>query len=171
METVNKPILIFMSTVTALIAVCASAIAGESTVAPPVVAAAKQFQGDIRSINSKLTDPKKQRFTDVSKTVEKYIAIGSSISDAEALMQALGCKPPLRLNVEESNRPRHYRRPSCTSTVTANANNSQSLSALLELPGSVFQGHFLMIDAQASGSDQNITSVRATIDIRTSADL
>jgi hypothetical protein len=64
-------------------------------VPPSTLAAAKQLQVDMRGINSKLTDPRKQRSTDVSKAVEKYIPIGSPIEDAEALILAMGCKPPL----------------------------------------------------------------------------
>jgi hypothetical protein len=140
-------------------------------VLPSTLAAAKQLQVDIHRINSKLTDSRKQRFTDVSKAVEKYIPIGSTIDDAEALMLAMGCKHPLRLGVGESP-PHGYRRPPCTSIgVTVNPDKSQSVGALVELPGRFLQGHWLTIHAQATAADRRITSVQATIDIRTLADL
>lgn len=140
-------------------------------VSPSTLAAAKQLQVDIRRINSKLTDPRKQRFTDVSKAVEKYIPIGSTIDDAEALMLAMGCKPPLRQGLGES-APRGYRRPPCTSTgITVKPDKSESVEALIELPGRFLQGHWLTIDAQATRADRRITSVQATIDIRTLGDL
>jgi hypothetical protein len=140
-------------------------------VLPSTLAAAKQLQVDIHRINSKLTDSRKQRFTDVSKAVEKYIPIGSTVDDAEALMLAMGCKHPLRLGVGESP-PHGYRRPPCTSIgVTVNPDKSQSVGALVELPGRFLQGHWLTIHAQATAADRRITSVQATIDIRTLADL
>jgi hypothetical protein len=132
------------------------------------LAAAKQLQVDIRSINSKLTDRRKQRFTDVSETVQKYIPTGSTLGAAEALMLAMGCKPPLRLGVGQSP-PHGYRRPSCTAIVTVKPDNSQLLGAQLELHGGFLQGHWLSIDAQATGTE--ITSVKATIDIRTVGEL
>jgi hypothetical protein len=141
------------------------------SVPPSVLAAAEQLKIDIRTINSQLTDPRKQNFTDVSNTVEKYIPIGSSIDDAEALLAAMGCKPPLRLGVGESF-PHGYRRPSCTSIgATVNADKSQSLEALVELPGRFLQGHWLSIRAQTTAADRRITSVQANIDIRTLGDL
>jgi hypothetical protein len=168
-------------TALALVLLCsASAMATEAetlptgpsvNVPPSTLAAAKQLQVDIRRINSKLTDPRKQRFTDVSKAVEKCIPIGSTIDDAEALMMAMGCKPPLRLGVGESP-PHGYRRPPCTSTgVTANPDKSQSVGALVELPGRFLEGHFLSIHAQTTRADRRIISVQATIDIRTPGDL
>jgi hypothetical protein len=168
--------------VLALVLLCsASAMAAEAetlpagpsvNVSPSTLAAAKQLQVDIRRINSKLTDPRRQRLTDVSKAVEKYIPIGSTIDDAEALLLAMGCKPPLRLGVGESP-PHGYRRPSCTSEgVTANPDQSQSVGALVELPGRFLQGHWLSIGAHTSGADRRIiSSVHATIDIRTPGDL
>ena len=142
-----------------------------SNVVPSTLAAAKQLQFDIRRINSELIGSGKQRFTDVSKTVEQYIPLGSPIDDAEALILAMGCKYPLRLGVGESP-PHFYRRPACTS-IGVNVNRDQSLSveALAELPGGLLQGHFLRIDAQATGADRRITSVRATIDTRFLGDL
>jgi hypothetical protein len=133
---------------------------------PATLAAAKELQIDIRTINSTLKDPRKQRFTDVSKAIEKYIPIGSTIDEAEALMLAMGCKPPLRLGLGESP-PHGWRRPHCTSIVTASPDKSQSLDALLDLPGHFLEGHFLTIHAQTTGPDRMITSVQATIDIRT----
>jgi DNA-binding beta-propeller fold protein YncE len=165
-----------MRTAVTLVFLCsASAVAAEEETLPtdPSVkvssssrAAAKQLQVDIRSINSKLTDPRKQRFTDVSETVQKYIPTGSTLDAAEALMLAMGCKPPLRFGVGQSP-PHGYRRPSCTAIVTVKPDKSQSLGAQLELPGGFLQGHWLSIDAQATGTDRRITSVNATIDIRT----
>jgi hypothetical protein len=168
-------------TALALVLLCsASAMATEGETLPtgPSVnvsrsarAAAKRLQVDIRRINSKLTDPRKQRFTDVSEAVEKYIPIGSTIDDAEALMRAMGCEPPLRLGVGESP-PHDYRRPTCTSIgVTVNPDKSQSVEALIELPGRFLQGHWLSIQAQTTGADRRIISVQATIDIRTLGDL
>jgi hypothetical protein len=140
-------------------------------VSPSTLAAAKQLQVDIRRINSKLTDPRKQRVTDVSKVVEKYIPIGSTIDEAEALMMAMGCKPPLRLGVGESP-PHGYRRPPCTSIgVTVNPDKSRSVEGLVELPGRFLQGHWLSIRAQTTGADPRIVSVQATIDLRTPGDL
>ena len=139
-------------------------------VAPSTLTAAKQLQVDIHRINLKLTDPRKQRFTDVSKVIEKYVPIGSTVDDAEALMLAMGCKPPLRLGVNESP-PHGYRRPPCTSIVTVNPDKSQSIEALVELPGRFLQGHFLSIHAQTPEADRRIVSVTASIDIRTLGDL
>jgi hypothetical protein len=179
--TKGKPTMrTFTQTAVALVFSCgASAMAAEAeflstgpsvNTSPSTLAAAKQLQVDIRTINSKLKDPKKQRFTDVSKAVEKYIPIGSTIDDAQALMLAMGCKPPLRLGLGESP-PHGWRRPHCTSIVTAKPDKSQSLDALLDLPGHFLQGHFLTIRAQTTGADEIITAVQATIDIRTAADL
>ena len=134
------------------------------------LAAAKQLQVDMRSINSKLTDPAKQKITDVSDAVQKYIPTGSNLSDAEALMLAMDCKPPLRQGLGQS-APKGWRLPACTAVVTVNPDNSRSLSALIALPGRFLQGHWLTIDAEAVGTDRQITSVKATIDIRTPADL
>jgi len=181
MATEKRTFRIFISTAVTLVLLCsASAIATDVetsptglsiNVPPSTLAAAKQLQVDIRRINSKLTDSRKQKFTDVSKSVEKYISIGSTIDDAEALMLAMGCKHPLRLGVGES-APHGYRRPPCTSMgVTVNPDKSLSVGALVELPGRFLQGHWLTIDAQATGADRRITSVLAAIDIRTLADL
>jgi hypothetical protein len=86
-------------------------------------------------------------------------------------MLAMKCRPPLRMTAEEAQHLHLYRHPRCTSSVTENPDESQSLGALINLPGHLFQGHFLMIHAQAAGADQKITSIEATIDIRTLADL
>jgi hypothetical protein len=126
---------------------------------------------ELRYFDSRLRDPSKQKFTDVSEAVKTYIPIGSTIADAEALMLAMKCEPPLRMTAEEFQHLHHYRHPRCTSIVTANPDKSQSLDALINLPGHFFQGHFLMIQAQAAGADQRVTSIEATIDIRTLADL
>jgi hypothetical protein len=139
-------------------------------VLPSTLAAANQLGVDIGKINSKLTDPRKQRFTDVSEAVEKYIPVGVNIENAKALMLAMGCKPPLRLRVGESP-PHGYRLPSCNGIVTVKPDKSQSAEALVYLPGQFLQGHFLSIRAQTSGADRRITSVLATIDIRTLGDL
>lgn len=134
------------------------------------VAAAKQLQADIRNINSKLKDPTKQRFTDVSDAVQKYIPTGSTLNDAEALMLALDCKPPLRQGLGQS-APKGWRLPACTAIVTVKPDESRSLNALIALPGRFLQGHWLTIEADAVGSDRQVTTVKATIDIRTLADL
>jgi hypothetical protein len=139
-------------------------------VSPSTLAAAKQLQADIGRINSRLTDARTQRLTDVSRTVEKYIPIGSNIENAKALMLALDCKPPLRLRVGESPPP-GYRRPSCSGIVTVKPDKEQSAEALVDLPGQFLQGHFLSIRAQTAAGDRRINSVRATIDIRTLGDL
>jgi hypothetical protein len=159
---------------------CVSAIAAGAETQPTdpsvnarlsTLDAAKQLQVDIRRINSKLKDSRKQRFTDVSKDVEKYIPIGSTIDEAEALILAMGCKPPLRLGVGES-APRGYRRPRCASAgIIVNPDKSESVGALVELPGRFFQGHWLSIRAQTTGVDQRIASVHAIIDISTLGDL
>jgi hypothetical protein len=177
----NRPFRIFISTAVALVLLgSASARAGteEETlqtdplvkVSSSILAAAKQLRVDIGRINSKLRDPRKQRFTDVSEAVEKYIPIGSTIEDAKALMLALGCKPPLRLGVGESP-PHGYRRPACSGIVTVKPDKSQSAEALVGLPGRFLEGHFLSIRAQTAGADRRINSVQATIDIRTLANL
>jgi len=177
----NRIVRIFVSTAVALVRLSgASAMAAteEETlpedplvhVSPSTLAAANQLEVDIGRINSKLADPMKQRFTDVSEAVEKYIPIGSHIEDAKALMLAMGCKPPLRLRVGES-LPHGYRRPSCSGIVTVEPDKSQSAEALVDLPGQFLQGHFLSIRAQTAGADRRIISVHATIDIRTLADL
>jgi hypothetical protein len=132
------------------------------------LAAAKQLQVDIRSINSKLTDPAKQKITDVSDAVQKYIPTGSTLSHAEALMLAMDCKPPLRRGLGQS-APKGWRLPACTAVVTVNPDKSRSLSARIALPGRFLQGHWLTIDAEAVGTDRQIASVKATIDIRTPA--
>jgi hypothetical protein len=139
-------------------------------VSPSTLAAAKQLRVDIGRINSQLTDPGKQRFTDVSEAVEQYIPIGSTIEDAKALMLAMGCKPPLRLGIGESPPP-GYRRPSCSGIVTVKPDKSQSAEALVDLPGRFLEGHFLSIRAQTAGADRRINSVQATISIRTLGDL
>jgi hypothetical protein len=163
--------LVFLWSASAMAAEAETLLTGPSADASPqTLAAAKQLQVDIRTINSKLKDPKKQRSTDVSKAVEKYIPIGSTIDDAQALMLAMGCKSPLRLGPGESP-PHGWRRPHCTSIVTTKPDESQSLDALLDLSGHFFQGHFLRIRAQTTGAEEIITAVQATIDIRTPADL
>jgi hypothetical protein len=171
---------ILMRTAVAHAILCsASAIATEEETLPtdPAVkvsrstlAAAKQLQVDVRKINSKLTDPSKQRFTDVSKAVQKYIPVGSTLDDAEAIMLAMGCKPPLRLKVGQSPPP-EYGHPRCTAIITVAPNKSRSLGALVALPSQFLQGNWLTINAQASAIDSRITSVQATIDIRTLGDL
>jgi hypothetical protein len=55
--------------------------------------------------------------------------------------------------------------------ITVNPDKAQSVGALIELPGRFLQGHWLTIDVQATGADRRITSVQATIDIRTLGDL
>ena len=105
------------------------------------------------------------------QTVEKYLPIGSSIDDADALIMALGCKSPLKLRVGEVPPP-GYRRPLCTSMgIRVNSDKSQSVEALLELPGRYQQGHWLSIRAKADTKNQRIITLQATIDIRTLADL
>jgi len=140
------------------------------SVSPSIRDAAEQLKVDIGRINSNLTDPRKQKYTDVSKIVAKYIPIGSTIDDAEAFIIAMGCKPPLRLGVGEPF-PHDYRRPPCTSMGALLASDqSQSVGALVELPGRFLQGHFLSIHARTTATDRRIISVQATIDIRTPAD-
>jgi len=126
---------------------------------------------DIRQINSRLGDPGQQKYTDVSEAVKTYIPIGSTFAEAEALLLAMKCEPPLRMTAEEAQHLHYYRRSGCTSIVTANPDKSQSIEARINLPGRFLEGHFLTIQAQAADADQSVTSLKATIDIRTLADL
>jgi hypothetical protein len=125
-----------------------------------VVHAAERFKAEIDDVNSGLKDPKKQRFTDVSGTVEKYIPVGSSLANAEALLRAAGCKDIFKTG-------------GCKLTVTTSSHQPRSLGAMFQLASHFPQARVLRIDAQATDSDQGpmISSLRATIDIRTVANL
>jgi hypothetical protein len=171
---------IFMRTAAALaILYSTSAMATEEEMLPTSpsvkvssanVATAERLRVDMRAINSKLKDPTKQRFTDVSDAVEKFIPTGSTLNDAEALLLAMDCKPPLRQGLGQP-APKGWRLPACTAVVTVKPDNSRSLNALMALPGRFLQGHWLTINAEAVGIDRQIIAVKAAIDITTLADL
>src|SRR5271168_616723 len=125
MAKVTRTVTTFMSTAAALLPlICASAIAtdsaspstGESVHATPAAtAAAEHLMSDIRQINSRLGDPGQQKYTDVSEAVKTYIPIGSTFAEAEALLLAMKCEPPLRMTAEEAQHLHYYRRSGCTS--------------------------------------------------------